>query len=83
MNDTRIQVLCGTVIIGGVVAAIVAMAWHGTIAGSDAMVAITAIIGIGGGAISHASGVSAGATAAATGTAAAGTTTPTTTTTGG
>lgn len=60
------QIVCGTVILLGVIGAIVALAWNGTVAGSDAMVAITAIIGIAGGAFAVHAGVNAGASAANT-----------------
>lgn len=63
MNNT-IQTIAGTIILVGVLAAITAMAIVGTVTGSDAMVAITAIIGIAGGAFAVHAGVSAGANAA-------------------
>ncbi len=63
----------GGALLAGVIGAIVALALHGTITGQSAMTAIVVIIGIAGGAISHASGVAAGAKAADP---AAGTVTP-------
>jgi hypothetical protein len=65
MNST-VQVIAGTVILIAVLASIVTLAFHGTVAGSDAMVAITAIIGIAGGAFAVHAGVAAGANAANT-----------------
>ncbi len=58
------QLVCGTLLLLGVIGAIVTLALHGTVAGAEAMVAITAIIGIGGGAFAVHAGVSAGANAA-------------------
>lgn len=66
MTNSPITLICGTVVLIGVLASIVALAFHGTVAGSDAMVAITAIIGIAGGAFAVHAGVNAGATAANT-----------------
>lgn len=63
-NSTVTQI-CGSAILLGVLGAIVALALKGTVTGSDAMVAITAIIGIAGGAFAVHAGVSAGAKAAA------------------
>lgn len=59
-----VQVIAGTLLLLGVLGAITAMAIQGTVAGSDAMVAITAIIGIAGGAFAVHAGVNAGANAA-------------------
>lgn len=58
------QVVAGTLLLLGVLTSITVMAIQGTVAGSDAMVAITAIIGIAGGAFAVHAGVSAGANAA-------------------
>jgi len=66
--SSTVQLICGTLILLAVIAACAVLAWHGTISGSDAMVAITAIVGIGGGAFAVHSGVAAGAKAATTGT---------------
>lgn len=63
MNST-VQTIAGTVLLMSVLAAITAMAIVGTVTGSDAMVAITAIIGIAGGAFAVHAGVNAGANAA-------------------
>lgn len=62
--STVTQTVSGTLLLLGVLAAITAMAIHGTVTGSDAMVAITAIIGIAGGAFAVHAGVNAGANAA-------------------
>lgn len=62
----NVLVACGTTILLAVVGAIVALALKGTVSGSDAMVAITAIIGIAGGAFAVHAGVNAGANAANT-----------------
>lgn len=62
--NTLAQVICGTVLLLGVLAAITVMAIQGSVPGSDAMVAISGIIGIAGGALAVHSGVSAGASAA-------------------
>lgn len=59
-----IQTIAGTLLLLGVLGSITAMAIVGTVTGSDAMVAITAIIGIAGGAFAVHAGVSAGANAA-------------------
>lgn len=63
MNNI-VQTVAGTVLLISVLASIVALALRGTVTGSDAMVAITAIIGIAGGAFAVHAGVSAGANAA-------------------
>lgn len=62
--SSSVQIIAGTLILLGVLAAITAMAINGTVTGSDAMVAITAIIGIAGGAFAVHAGVNAGANAA-------------------
>lgn len=62
--SSAIQAICATILLLGVLAAITTMAIHGTVVGSDAMVAITAIIGIAGGAFAVHAGVNAGANAA-------------------
>lgn len=59
-----VQTICGTVLLLAVLALIGTLAIHGSVAGSDAMVAITAIIGIAGGAFAVHAGVNAGANAA-------------------
>lgn len=65
-NSSPIQLICGTILLLGVIGSILALALHGTVTGSDAMVAITAIIGIAGGAFAVHSGVNAGSAAANT-----------------
>ena len=64
MGGNPIQTICGTLLLLGVLGVITTLAIQGTVAGSDAMVAITAIIGIAGGALAVHAGVSAGANAA-------------------
>ena len=65
MSSSPVTQISGAAILLGVLGAIVALALHGTVSGSDAMVAITAIVGIAGGAFSVHAGVTAGAKAAA------------------
>ncbi len=55
MSSSPVTQISGAVLLLGVLGAIVALALHGTVTGSDAMVAITAIV----------AGVTAGAKAAA------------------
>lgn len=65
MNTSgTVQVISGTVILVAILAAIVALAWHGTITGTEAMGGIGAIITLGGGALAVHVGVNAGANAA-------------------
>lgn len=59
-----VQTICGTVILLAVLALIGALAIQGTVAGSEAMLAITSIISIAGGGFLVHAGVSAGANAA-------------------
>ena len=68
MNGSRstVLVICGTALLLAVLGSIVALALKGTVSGSDAMVTITAIVGIAGGAFAVHSGVNAGAQAANT-----------------
>lgn len=63
-GSNHVQIICGTIIVVAVLALIGTLAIQGTVAGSDAMVAITAIIGIAGGAFANHAGVNAGANAA-------------------
>ncbi len=64
MTSNTTLTICGSVLLAGVLGAVVALALHGTIPGSQAVTIIVAVIGIAGGAFSHAAGVSAGAKAA-------------------
>jgi hypothetical protein len=64
VTGSPIQTICGTVILLAVLATIATLAIQGTVAGAEAMVAITAIIGIAGGIVAVHSGVTAGANAA-------------------
>ena len=65
-TSSTATIIGGAAILIAVLGAIVALALHGTVTGSEAMVAITAIVGIAGGAFSVHAGVTAGAKAANT-----------------
>lgn len=65
-SGSPVSQIIGAVILIGVLVLIGVLALHGTIAGSDAMVTITAIVGIAGGAMAVHAGVTAGAKAANT-----------------
>lgn len=63
--STDVQAAGGFLLLVGVIAAIVVLALHGTITGTQAMTALMAIITLGGGAFAVHAGVSAGSKAAA------------------
>lgn len=64
MSSNTTLTVCGTALLAAVLGAVVALALHGTIAGAEAVTVITAVVGIAGGVIAHATGVAAGAKAA-------------------
>jgi hypothetical protein len=66
MSNPNILVVCGTVILVGVIAAVCALAVNGDIAGGDAIAILGTIITLGGGALAAHAGVTAGAKAANT-----------------
>ena len=66
-GNSTIAQICGALLLLAVLGSVVALAFRHIIQGSDAIVLITAIVGIAGGAASHASGVNAGANAASNG----------------
>ncbi len=57
---------CATALLLAILGGLFTLVWHGSVSGTDAMVTITAIVGIAGGAFAVHSGVNAGAQAANT-----------------
>jgi hypothetical protein len=64
MVTSTVQFVCGTLIILGVIASVVALAFQGTISGQDAVAILATIVTLGGGALAVHTGVNAGAKAA-------------------
>jgi len=63
-NNTLEQTVGAVLLLLSVIAAIVVLAWHGTISGPEAFGALTTIITLGGGALAVHSGAKVGARAA-------------------
>lgn len=60
----NIQMVCGTVLLLAVLAALVILGLHGTVTGTQVVTALTTIIALSGGAFAVHAGVNAGAKAA-------------------
>jgi len=67
-SSTNTQTIAGAAILVAVIAAVVALAWHNTLTGTEAITALTTIIALGGGALAVHSGAKIGAAAATSGT---------------